>query len=194
MKNRLSIGAVALAFAASVACYPWLPDQVPIHFDIRGHADGFASRPVGAFLLPAVMLGFVLLCYASWRATKHFQAVSSILACFFLSLHVLMLRAALGSGDIGSVMWVVIGVMFVALGLALPRVRRNRWVGVRTPWSMSSDEAWARTHRAAGRVMVACGAAVALVPNVAVRAVALAVLVIVPIAQSWWIARRLGAS
>ena len=40
-----------------------------------------------------------------------------------------------------------LGALFVMLGLVMPRVRRNPWVGVRTPWTLASDENWARTHR-----------------------------------------------
>lgn len=190
----VSAGATVLAFAASLAVYAWLPDPMPVHFDIHGHADGFGSRAVGAFLLPCVMLALLAFARVRSRQLDGVGAMTGVLASFLLALHVLVLRAALHDGELGDLFWVLVGVMFVVLGMILPRLRLNRWFGVRTPWSMRSPEAWARTHRAAGRVMVVCGAALALSSSIAVRVIAIGVLVVVPVAQSWWIARKLGAS
>jgi uncharacterized membrane protein len=55
------------------------------------------------------------------------------------------------------------GVLLVALGLVLPRIRRNAWIGFRTPWTLTSDENWARTHRFAGIAMVTGGILGALI-------------------------------
>ena len=86
----------------------------------------------------------------------------TLVSTFFLALHVLMLRAALTGGGLGNTLWFIMGMFFVALGLVLPRVRRNRWVGVRTRWSMSSPEAWARSQRAGGYAMLVAGVLIAL--------------------------------
>ncbi len=198
----VSLGAAALAFASSVAVYPWLPDRMPIHFDIEGHANGFAARAFGAFLLPSVMAVVALLGYALRQKNSAATAVTALTTWFMLSLHVLVLRAALSTnGDLGDAVWLALGAMFIGIGVMLPRVRRNRWVGVRTHWSMSSPEAWAQTHRAAGTMLVAGGAVLALSAITtgsfasALRVFALFIVAIGPIFFSWWIARRLrGAS
>jgi uncharacterized membrane protein len=188
----LAIGAVLLMLAVSVAVYPWLPDVVPIHFDIRGAPDGFASRAFGAFLLPIISVAFLALL----RLRNGASALVATLVLWFLAgMHVLVLRAALSGEALGGAIWVLCGAFFVALGLVLPRVRRNRWVGVRTPWAMRSPEIWARTQRIGGQAMLAGGIVVLLTAwgtgplALALRGVALLGASIVPIAYSWWASR-----
>ena len=74
------------------------------------------------------------------------------------ALHVIVLRLALGhSTSINDSIWLLLGAFFVGLGLVLPRLRRNRWAGIRTPWTLASEENWARTQRFAGGTMVVSG-------------------------------------
>jgi uncharacterized membrane protein len=56
-----------------------------------------------------------------------------------------------------------VGVMFLVIGNYLPVLRSNWFVGVRTPWTLSSEESWRRTHRLAGRLFMLSGAAVVLI-------------------------------
>ena len=192
--TRFAIGAVILMFAVSVAVYPWLPDVVPVHFDIRGNADGFASRAFGAFLLPVISVALLALL----RLKNGAALVVTMVLWFFAGMHVLVLRAALEGGGLGGALWVLCGAFFVALGLVLPRVRRNRWVGVRTPWAMRSPEIWARTQRIGGQAMLVCGVVVLLTAwgsgplALALRAAAILGASIVPIAYSWWASRTLS--
>jgi uncharacterized membrane protein len=159
---KVTLGSIALAFAASLAAYPWLPARVPVHFDLAGHPNGFASRATGAFLMPAIMLVPLVVDLGRRGSNQAVGAITAILSAFVLLLHFLALRSALTSGGPGNALWFVCGLAFVALGLVLPRVRKNPWVGVRTPWAMSSPEAWARTQRAGGYAMVVGGALVVL--------------------------------
>ena len=191
MARRVILGATVLALAATVAVYPWLPARMPVHFDLAGRADGFAPRALGAFLLPGAMV--VML--AIGRAREGALAFAlSLVAGFFLGLQVLVLRAALGDGSLGSAMWILSGAFFVALGLVMPRVRRNRWVGVRTPWAMRSPEVWARTQRVGGYAFLACGLVVLAtagdsgVAASILRLVAIFGAALVPFVYSWRIA------
>lgn len=189
--KRVAIGAVVLMLAVSVAVYPWLPDSVPIHFDLRGTPDGFASRAVGAFLLPLVSVALLALL----RLRNAAALVTTMVLWFFTGMHVLVLRAALSGEGLGGAIWVLCGAFFVAFGLVLPRVRRNRWVGVRTPWAMRSPEIWARTQRIGGQAMLVCGVLVLLTAwgtgplALALRAVAILGASIIPVAYSWWASR-----
>jgi uncharacterized membrane protein len=87
-----------------------------------------------------------------------------------------------------------LGAFFVLLGLILPRVRKNPWIGIRTPWTLASDENWARTHRFAGYTMVLGGGA-AIVAAIAGAPVLSLVFIlagaIVPVFYSWRLARQL---
>jgi uncharacterized membrane protein len=195
--HRVVLGATLLALATSIAVYPWLPATMPVHFDLAGRADGFAPRAIGAFVVPSVLL--LLLVLSRARHGGAMGLALAIGAAFLAALHVLVLRAALTDGVLGAGMWLLVGALFVALGLVLPRVRRNRWVGVRTPWALRSPEVWARTQRVGGATMLACGALVLLSAGTDgasadfLRAVAIVVSGVVPIVYSWWIAKRVAS-
>jgi uncharacterized membrane protein len=65
-----------------------------------------------------------------------------------------------GAVDIGRALFGGIGIALVLLGNVLGKVRRNFWLGVRTPWTLASDRVWYATHRLAGKTMVLGGLAV----------------------------------
>ena len=75
-----------------------------------------------------------------------------------LVTHAIMLAIALGHHvPVGWIVPALVGALFVVIGSVMPRTRSNWWVGIRTPWTLSSDRVWARTHRLAGFSMTAAG-------------------------------------
>lgn len=202
---------VTFAFIAgttlmTASLYGQLPARIPTHFDIHGVADGWMNKTVGAWLLPLSALGLwlflrvgTLLLPAPWRARMEkspVDVVTALVTVLTCSLQFVTLHAALaGAPDVGMMLGIVIGAFWCALGLIMPRVRRNPWIGVRTPWTMTSDENWARTHRIAGYAFTGAGA-LALVGTVitkspSVAIVAMLVSGLIPIAYSYALARRL---
>jgi uncharacterized membrane protein len=88
--------------------------------------------------------------------------VNSLLT-LLLMLHATLLGVALGYDlPVERVMPALFGGLFVVLGNALPRARPNWWFGIRTPWTLSNDRVWARTHRVGGYAMTAAGVLVLL--------------------------------
>ena len=158
---KVSLSATALALAASVFVYPWLPERMPVHFSLRGEPDGWASRGVGAFMLPACMLVFAVV-LPRRVGNPAVGTTTALVNAFLLVLHVLVLRAALTGGPLGNGLWFFMGLFFALVGLVMPRVRMNRWVGLRTPWSLASPEAWARSQRVGGLCMTVAGLLIVL--------------------------------
>jgi uncharacterized membrane protein len=77
---------------------------------------------------------------------------------FVLGLHLIVLRAALGYPVVMErVLPLGIGILFIVIGNLLPRARPNWFVGIKTPWTLSSDRVWEKTHRLGGRVFVLGG-------------------------------------
>ncbi len=170
--KRLADGAaLALTGAAllgSVLAYRHLPERFPIHFDLHGTVDGTAPRAVGAFAMPVVSIAIWLLLRAlparlSGEAQRRVLAsplpvVSLLVAALLAGLHFVMLDTALtarGSGGRG--LGLVLALFSLALGLVLPKLRRNGFAGIRTPPTLASDETWQRTHRMAGMLFVGAG-------------------------------------
>ena len=209
LSSWYSAAIVAAAIAMSAVAYPRLPEQVPVHWGIRGEPDRWGSRFEGAILLPFVMLAaWVLLRvlprvdprapnYAKMQSTYDFM-VSAVMT-LLLIVHAMLLAAGLGYAvPVGRLTPVLIGALFAMLGNVLPRARPNWWFGIRTPWTLSNDRVWARTHRVGGYAMTAAGIVIlagAALPGAwpfAVFIVAAAAAAIGPIGSSYFAWRKEG--
>ena len=197
-----SLAVVIAAAAMSVLAYPRLPEQVPVHWGISGDADRWGTRFEGALLLPLLMLGAWIVLrfmprvdprapnYAKMQSTYDFMINATL--TLLLVIHGMVLAAGLGYAvPIARVTPVLIGALFVMLGNVLPRARPNWWFGIRTPWTLSNDRVWARTHRVGGYAMTGAGIVIlagAALPGVwpfAVFILAAAVAAIGPIVYSY---------
>ncbi len=208
MKTRwlgLIFALVTLVFSAVVVGN--LPEQVPTHFNVRGEPDDWTGRGLAAFMIPVsalVMVGlFNLIPKISPRRRNldrfedtYWFIVNAAIA-FICALHVLVLGRALGwPVDITSATLLGVGVMFMVLGNVLPRTRSNWWMGIRTPWTMESENVWRATHRLAGKTFMVGGAltVVAALLPVSVRPwiaiCALGVAGFVPVIYSYLYWRR----
>jgi uncharacterized membrane protein len=183
---------IATAAALSAAVYPRLPERMPVHWTLSGEVDRFGTRIEGVWLVPAVMVAVWLATrllpridprqanYAKMQSTYDF-VVAAILTVM-LAMHVVVLAAGLGYVvPMRRFLPLLFGAFFVALGNVLPRTRPNWWFGVRTPWTLSSDRVWTRTHRVAGYAMTATGVVVlvaAALPGVWPLVLAIAVAVV----------------
>lgn len=156
------------AFVASAVVYGGLPGRVPTHWDASGDVNGWSSRAWGAFAIPLfiALLAIVmrLLPRIDPRGSNYakfsgaFEGIMISVMLFLLALHIVVLRAALGYPvAMAKVVPFGVGALFVVIGSLLPRARPNWFVGIRTPWTLSSDKVWERTHRFGGRVFVAAG-------------------------------------
>jgi immunity protein, SdpI family len=197
----LICGSVAL----TAALYTRLPPRMPIHFDWRGVPDDFADRAIAAWMLPATAAGLWVLLRrgaallpGAWRKRLEASPTSAaalLVVGLLVVLDVAKLNVALHPGrPLGGAFSVGFAVFWILVGLILPRVRRNPIIGIRTVWTLTSDENWARTHRFGGWVFVIAGLC-ALPPALAgFHAVSLVVILtsaLVPAAYSYLLARRL---
>ncbi len=160
--TALVIGAALLY---SLALYPVLPDTIPIHWNWRGQPDGWAPKPVGAFLMPGVLVVMAAFLFGLPRLSRSGGAVASFRATYdYITVlctvtlgyvHVVALQAALHPQfDMTRVLLGGMFLFFAALGNVMGKLRPNPWAGVRTPWTMKSERVWVATHRLAARLMV----------------------------------------
>jgi immunity protein, SdpI family len=169
MRKWIPLLIVVAAFAASAIVYPRLPEMVPTHWSgMDAQPDDWSSRAFGAWLTPVLLLGMWALVrilpaidprganYAKFGGA--FEAIIGSLMLFLLGMHILLLREALGHpAPMQRVVPFGVGILLIVIGNLLPRARPNWFVGIRTPWTLSSDRVWEKTHRFGGRVFVAGG-------------------------------------
>jgi len=203
--DALSVALLAGAVALTAAVYDKLPARVPTHFDLHGRIDGWMDRPVGAWLLLGIaFLTWLIVRFGAFilpRGARERMNASPVQTLGFLTtalmvtLQGIVLYAALHpAASMGRALSGALGVYWIVLALVLPRVRRNPFVGVRTAWTLSSDENWARTHRFASFAfslggLVAVLAALAGSPAFAI--VAVLVSAFAPLVFSFVVAHRL---
>jgi immunity protein, SdpI family len=158
--RSLGRGLVVASFALGAALYTRLPDAVPIRFDLAGHASRFVAKPLGPFVVPLLALAAYAITAAVVRRQRSavLDIVPTAVAALLFALHAITLRAAIDD-HMDATRPILIGTsLFVAvLGNYLGKLRRNRWIGIRTPWTLADDEVWLRTHRLGGAMFVAGG-------------------------------------
>jgi len=197
----------ALAVAASIWAYPRLPPTMATHWNLHGTPDGFSSR-VWALAIVPIMLVFMTIIFNVLpkvdprgenyaKFLRSYWLIANAVIVFLLVAHALVIASGLGySVKIDRLMPLGVGLLFVFLGNYLTRVEPNWFVGIRTPWTLSSDTVWRRTHRTGGLLMVIGGLVLAVgafMPRPVFLALFVATIVIVaviPIVQSYVLWKR----
>jgi uncharacterized membrane protein len=179
----------------SAAVYQRLPQTMAVHWDLHGNPNGWMPRAVGAAFGPVLIffLGFMLRVvpridpraenYA--RFADAYETIVASVLILMLVVHGIMLAVALGYHvSVARIVPAMVGVLFVVIGNMMPLVRPNWWFGIRTPWTLSNDRVWARTHRLAGYTMTAGGVIMILAALALPPAYGVPVLVAVAIAAT----------
>ncbi len=183
-----------LPIVLGIALYDRLPEVVATHWNIHNRPDGWSSRAMAVFGIPCIMAALNLVCGGATDRLQSEGVPKRVLALcrwiipvLSLILVPVMLYSAMGvSFDMDRIVCSILGIMFIIIGNYLPKCRRNGVVGIKIPWTLSSDENWDKTHRFAGFVWIVCGAA-AIVggwtkPVVAI--VALVAMILLPVVYS----------
>ncbi|MBU2678096.1 MAG: SdpI family protein [Gammaproteobacteria bacterium] len=166
--NVLCLIFIAITIAVSAYLYPTLPEQIPTHWNLAGEVDDYTPKPWGVLIMPlAAVFVFVimkLIPVISPRGfrTDQFRGVLNIftvtLVGFMSAVALLVLLAASGRNvHMNEMIFAGVGLLFIVLGNYLGKVRKNFFIGIRTPWTLASDEVWNRTHRLGGWIFVLIG-------------------------------------
>ena len=176
---RLALAMIVLGFVGAAVFFMLAPDTVPAHYNAAGEIDRMGSKyeyivfPIlsavaGAIFLPLAKrarrkkekdheLEEMILAAAGVFETLLFDGMGG----FFMWRAAVYPEEALPAApaiDIWRVMSLVLGVLLIFWGNAMPKARKNALYGVRTSWSMSGDEVWRKSQRFGGFASVVAGA------------------------------------
>jgi uncharacterized membrane protein len=168
---------IAAALVATVVVYPHLPAQVPVHWNIHSQPDGYGPRWTLYLFGPGFMAAFMLLMWAlPWLSPKRFGIdsfwhtylqMNVILFLMYAYIFAALLWACSGRAiDMGRAISCGICFFFILIGNLLGKLRRNFYVGVKTPWTLASERVWNATHRFAAKTFV-IGALIGLALSIA---------------------------
>ncbi len=161
---------IAGAAIAGLLLWNQLPEQMPSHWNIYDEVDGYMPKAWGVFLMPLVTLslfGLFLVVpnidpnkanIAEFR--ESFNLFIVLFVAFMLYVHGLILAWGLGytSFKFDNALLPAMGLLFIFIGFMLRRAKRNFFIGSRTPWTLSSDTVWDKTHQLGAVLFMASGA------------------------------------
>ncbi len=174
MNTRTTIIVVLLLVVAAtiVGIVLWnrLPDPMASHWGVNDQVNGYMSKFWGVFLMPLITLGMMVLFLiipsidplkaniAQFRDV--FNLFITLIVAFMLYIYILSLRWNLGYTDFGmsKAMLPAMGILFFFVGYMLRKAKRNFFIGIRTPWTLSSDKVWDETHRIGSVLFMISGA------------------------------------
>ena len=157
--------AAATAWALAVA-----PDRIPTHWNIRGEVDGWGNKWFGLLLSPIIAAVVYLLMrylpridplrnnYEKFRGAYHVVRLTILL--ILAVIQGVLITTAVGY-QVNVGVWIMsgIGVLLAILGWVMGDIKPNWFVGVRTPWTLSSRVSWTKTHRQARWIFMLSGLA-----------------------------------
>jgi len=171
-RTTLIVSLVLIVAATLVGILLWnqLPEQMASHWDVNDQVNGYMPKFWGLFLMPLVTLGMLVLFLvipeidplkaniAQFR--EAFNLFIALIIGFMIYVHGLTLAWSLGYHNfkMSTAMLPFMGLLFIAIGFMLRKAKRNFFIGIRTPWTLSSDRVWDETHRLGAILFMASGA------------------------------------
>ncbi|WP_243495534.1 SdpI family protein [Priestia aryabhattai] len=162
-KHVFPLSITLLTLVVWLIALPHLPATMPIHWGANGEADGFATKinamilTVGIMVLIYFVIAFVPRIDPRKENYKYFSKTYNILlnAVLLLFFFVNMSTILQGLGynvPMSYIAPIMAGLVFIIIGNYLQRVRSNYFMGIRTPWTLSNENVWKKTHRLSGKI------------------------------------------
>ena len=162
------IGLVLFSFILSIYFYPQVPDQMATHWDSQGEVNGYMSKFWGTFLMPLLITGLVILFLVIPKIDprkeniemfrKHYEGFRLVLIIFLVLVHLHILLWNTGTQiSPNAVIPLGIGLLFYYAGVLTENAEQNWFIGIRTPWTLSSEKVWKRTNRLGGKLFRIAG-------------------------------------
>jgi uncharacterized membrane protein len=162
------IASLLITLALTIAVYPTVPDKVVSHWNAAGHADGSMPKFWGLGLIPIIMLAFVGLFavlpridpykknYGKFR--NYYEGFILLFILFMLAIQAQIILWSIGYQVSPNLTFpFLIGTLFIYIGFLLGHAEQNWFVGIRTPWTLSSETVWKKTHELGGKLFKIAG-------------------------------------
>jgi uncharacterized membrane protein len=159
---------ILFSFAIGICLYPKMPAEMASHWNAQGQVDGYVSKFWGLFLMPIISLIlfflFILIPKIDPLKTniekfrKYFDNFVTIIILFLFYLYLLTIFWNFGvQFSMNQVLAPAFGILFFYCGILVEKAKRNWSIGIRTPWTLSNDKVWERTHKIGGKLFKVVG-------------------------------------
>jgi len=166
--NILIISIILVSFGVGVYFYPLMPERIVSHWNSNGQVNGYTSKFWGLFLMPIIstimFLLFLLIPKIDpFKANvdkfrKYFDRFILAIIIFFFYVYILTIFWHLGYRfNFVGFLIPALSLLFYCAGILIQNAKRNWFIGIRTPWTLSSDDVWDKTHQLGGKLFKAAG-------------------------------------
>ena len=182
---------ILIPILIGLALWNQLPDELPIHWNIKGEVDRWETKPLVVFAAPPLMLALHWICVAAMffdpkkqnHTDKTLNVIFWSVPLITVTISAIIYATSLGKNiRIEIFVSALLGLIFVFIGNYLPKCKQNYTIGIKIAWTLNNEENWNRTHRFAGWVMVGGGLAILLTGFLSLLWITLPICIIMAIA------------
>lgn len=171
-KLALIVSSAIILGMLALSLWSWvnIPERpIPVHFDIEGRPDAYGSKFEGLMALPLVAVAcnllFVFLPRIEPRAqnllrsSKAYSAIWIATITFLAVIYGGAIAVVLGQSAKlpGTIVQIAVGLLLMVMGNYMGKIRSNFFFGIRTPWTLSSEKSWHKSHRLGGWLLFGLG-------------------------------------
>lgn len=167
-KNIFIFIIIILSLLVGIYFSPQMNDRVASHWNSKGEVDGYLSKTTSIILIPIIMLilyfAFTIIPKIDplkkniLSFQKEFNNFIIIFFLFLFYIHLLTILYNIGIiFNLSKFMLPALGILFYRMGILISRSKRNWFIGIKTPWTLSNDFVWDRTHRISGNLFKISG-------------------------------------
>ncbi|MDD4353019.1 MAG: SdpI family protein [Candidatus Nanoarchaeia archaeon] len=159
---------IFLTICFSIYFYSQWPDIIASHWDFEGNVDGYSNKAFMVWIFPVMMSSiyalFLALPYIDPKK-KNYEGFSEFYHFFKSLILTIFFILFIGIGRYNSGYYVNItllstvslGVLMFVIGLYLKEIKPNWFMGIKNPWTLSSDKVWKKTHKIGGYFFMVFG-------------------------------------
>ena len=144
-------------------------DRIATHWNANGEVNGYMSKFWGVILFPLITIGIYLLFLLIpkidplkqniQKFRKHYDLFILIMIIFLSYTYVLTILTNLGhSFNMTTMIMPAIGLLFIFIGIIMNKLKMNWFIGIRTPWTLSNNTVWQKTHKLGSTLFKTLGA------------------------------------
>lgn len=163
----LALFVILIQFIVATYYYPQMPDQIASHWNIEGVVDGYMSKFWGLYLIPIISTGFLLLFLVIPKIDPtnnikefigYFWSFAVIFLGYMFYFQLITIIWNLGiTFSMFQALSPAIGTLFISIGFIIGKAKRNWFMGIRTPWTLSSEIVWNKTHSLGSKIFMISG-------------------------------------
>ncbi|HHF56012.1 MAG TPA: SdpI family protein [Thermoplasmatales archaeon] len=164
----IAIGIILLSFIIGIYLYPQMPEKMASHWNAKGQVDGYISKFWGLFLMPIISLLIFSLFIAIPKIDplkqniekfrKYYDGFVVLMIAYLFYVYLLTLLWNIGIRfSMIQPLVPAMGILFYYIGILVENAKRNWFIGIRTPWTLSSERVWEKTHKIGGKLFKIAG-------------------------------------